>query len=177
MESLIQEVRAEKFAGVCRERPIALLSIIFTISWFYSMITLYTLVGDNEEKKPEEAAVRTAGEECAEKLLPLKSKAAALEQQTGAASRRASVSAACPFDVASCDEMKFSLAETPPDVKVRALGARGAVKVALIDIDGEESKLMGEQDVFGTTGRVLRIDNEGITWAWGAKEYRSLIWE
>lgn len=177
MESLIHEVRAEKFTGVCRERPIALLSIIFTVSWFYSMVTLYTLVGDTEGKNPEEAAVRTAGEECAEKLLPLKSKAAALGLRTGAGSRRASSSAACPFDVASCDEMKFALAETPPDVKVRALGARGAVKVALIDIDGEEGKLLCEQDVFGTTGRVLRIDSEGVTWAWGTKEYRSLIWE
>lgn len=177
MESLIQEERAERFIHLCRGRPIALLSIIFTLSWFYSMFTFYTLVGDTKEKKPEEATVRRAGDECAEKLLPLKSKAAAFELRTGAASRLASGFASCPFDLVSCDNLKFSLAETPPDVKVRALGARGAVRVALIDIDGEESKLMSEQDVFGETGRVLRIDNEGVTWVWGSKEYRSLIWE
>lgn len=177
MKSLIKNDRAEKIIRACRDRPIVLLSIIFTVSWFYSMLTLYTLVSGPDEEKQEEAAARAAADECEEKLRPLKNKAAILEFRGGEASRLASGSAAVPFGIADDDSMKLALAETPPDVKVRALGARGTAKVALIDIDGEESRLMCEHDVFGATGRVLRIDDEGVTWAWGSKEYRSLIWE
>lgn len=176
MKSPAKDERAINFIHVCRDRPAALLSIIFTVSWLYSMSTLYALAGSPDEKSQEETVARSAEAESAEKLRSLKSKAVALELRSDASLPRQAGSAVIPFDIAG-GNLKLPLEQAPPDVKVRALGERGAVKVALIDIGGEESRLLCEQDEFGESGRVLRIDNEGVTWTWGSKEFRSLIWE
>lgn len=177
MKSPAKDGAAINFICVRRDRPVALLLIIFAVSWLYSMFTLYALTGSPDEKRREETIARSAEAECAEKLRSLKSKTAALGLRADAALPRQAGSAVIPFDIAGGDNLKLPLETAPPEVKVRALGERGTVKVALIDIGGEESRLMCEQEVFGESGRVLRIDNEGVTWAWGSEEFRSLIWE
>lgn len=163
---------------IFREQSRASLIIIFAVFWFYSMLCLRSHLGAFCGKAQSENTAGEANKAVKERLLTLKSKADAFERRMGAASLCLRDSAAVPFDTAPEKyHLSFALEKSPPVVKVRALGLRGKAKVALIDIDGEECRLMYEQDTFGMLGRVLMIDDEGVVWIWGTKEFRSLIWE
>lgn len=161
------------------DRPVVLLSVVFTVFCFYSIFGLYMLAAGADAEKQQESAGQAVRDNGKERLLLLKNKAEVLdEHRAKAVLPRSPDSVAVPFGfVPAGDGSGSSLAETFPQVKVRALGERGAARVALIDIDGEECRLVCEQEEFGAAGRVLRIDDKGITWAWGSREFRSLIWE
>lgn len=159
------------------ERSLVLLSVSFAVLSLYSMLSLLMLPDHPVEKKQVEETVLAGVEVWHKRVLSLKKMAFALEERTGSASLLRS-SAVAPFRSASGNESRTQhMADEPPEVRVKALIKQGFVRVALIDIDGEESKLMREQNAFGAKGRILRIDNEGVTWVWGTKEFRSLIWE
>lgn len=178
MKTRIKDVlNIENAIRIYRERPLALLSLSFVVLSLYSILNLFMLTEDHVEKKQLEEDVLVGREAEQKRLLSLKRKAVVLEERAGVVPLSRG-GAALPFSSALANETRaLSLPETPPEVRVKALGAKSFIRVALIDIDGEESKLMREQDTFGTIGRILRIDNEGVTWLWGSKEFRSLIWE
>lgn len=177
MKNRIKDVfNVENAVRIYRERPLALLSALFAVLSLYSVLSLFMLTDCPVEKKLTEGTTFASTEALEKRSLSLQGKIAALEERAGAGSL-SRVFASIPFGFAGNEPSIPSMAEAPPLVRVKALGERGSVRVALIDVASEESKLVCEKDEFGSAGRIVRIDDDGVTWIWGSKKFRSLIWE
>lgn len=161
-------------------RKAMVLPAVFIALWFCSVIGFYLSISYKSETGSVETIAKTPEVAANEELRLLKKKSAAFSTRRvdGDSLPECSQTGISPFRHNSDKgNEKIVLHEAPPAVKVRAVGALGELKVAILDIGIEEGRMVGEGDVFGTKGRILRIGGEGVIWAWGSSQYKSLIWE
>lgn len=181
MKSKKDNIFTEAVPRLLKEYPLVFLAVIIAALWLYSLGTLCTFAVDAAGAICAPESVRAGGND----ELALLQYGLGLYRQRGAGRGRllkfAEASDGSPFHVSikiKPETAKYLPEQAPPSLYVRAVAVGAKVRTALIDLDGENGRLVRENEpLLPGAGKVVRINSEGVTWTWNSQEFFSLLKE
>lgn len=166
-----------------KEYPLAILALILAVLWFYSLGNLYLSAGYAAETTGRYTAEPAWEEPMEKSLAVLKDRAVSLKDRRAEKTQLLELTnfsgiSPCYSGRGETTENDSLSAEEPPTVRIRALAVCGGEKIAVVDIDGGDTKLVRENDsLAGSSARVLGINSRDVVWSWNSREFHSSLFE